>query len=232
MPKGFLPNSDAKLLTWATNFANHINEPGADLGLTLEQRETFQADRDSYANAYRVATDIATRTRGAVLAKNTARQTLRISARALAAIVQAHPPVTDQQRIELGLTVRSKKPTRIGRPEAAPILKIRSVSGHRLRVWLRDSESLFSGRKPANVIGATVLFCISEEDPSALHTWQFQKNTTKLRFDVRLPSHLPPGAKVWLAAWWLNAKLQRGPASKPVSTHIQHGPVVPLALAA
>jgi hypothetical protein len=234
MPKGFLPNSDAFLLAWASNFAQKINVPGVDYGLTIEQCEQFQADTDSYADAYRIASDLATRTRGSVASKNFRREKLKNNARALAAIVQAHPPVTDDQRISLGLSVRSKKPSPIARPQFAPTLHVLSVSGHRIRIRLKDSQVSGTRRKPRNVIGATVLLCVAAKEPSSLSDWRFAANTTKTKLNIHLPTDVPSGARVWLCAWWRNARLQRGPICTPIATNIQGGPsaAIPMALAA
>jgi hypothetical protein len=232
MPKGFLPNSDRGLLLWANNFAQKINDSPSEVGLSVEQCEAFQAVADSYAQALKWAITPATRTRPAVQRKNDCREELRSAARALAPIIQAHPGVNDGMRISLGLTVRARKGSPIGKPQTAPTLEVLAAQNRRVRIRLRNLDPEGSRCKPANVIGATILMCVSEQFPSDLAAWSFARNTTKSRLDIRLPGSVPAGARVWLVARWLSAKLQHGPACTPVSTNLQGGVSGPLALAA
>src|SRR4051812_23694687 len=109
MPKGFLPNTDMALLTWATTFANRINLSPESYGLSPAQAADFSVLRDRYADTLSACAPNV-RNKTAVLAKNTARTILKQRASQLSSIIKGQD-VSDAQRAGLGLNVRAM-PTR------------------------------------------------------------------------------------------------------------------------
>ena len=71
--------------------------------------------------------------------------------------------------------------------------------------------------------GATVLSYVGAEPPDALGSWKFEGNTGRTTGEVVFPDTVAPGAKVWLTAFWFNARKQSGPACAPVGTNVQFG---------
>jgi hypothetical protein len=64
--------------------------------------------------------------------------------------------------------------------------------------------------------------------------WQLHSCHGKARFFFTLPNTSKYGVHVWLAAEWINPRLQRGPCSEPFGMHIVAGPygTLPVGVAA
>src|SRR4051812_25246638 len=105
MSSGFLPNNQSELLSWSSAFSAGINAMGESIGIDPQQQADYAQLHAQYVAALTAALAPDTRTRGKVSAKNTARAALKDEARRLARIIQAHPSVTEQQRVDLGLSV-------------------------------------------------------------------------------------------------------------------------------
>lgn len=217
-----MPTTDSGVLNWSANFSSGIAGNPAALGLTPDEATAYAALQSDYATKYAAATDPATRGSATVLAKNTAKKALVAESRKLAMAVTNHPGVTDQQRHDLGLTVRDKELTPVPAPEAPPVLDVVSVHGHTFKLRLHNGESVRRA-KPAGVQGATIFSHVGDAPPQDLAAWKFEGSTTKTSVDVIMPGEVAPGSKVWLTAFWFNRKSQSGPACTPVSTHVGFG---------
>src|SRR5262245_47449091 len=101
------PGSDNGLLAWSLNFSTRISAGPVPLGLTAGQATAYATLHTNFSSAM-AAIDPGERSKSLVAAKNTARTALKSSARLLASIIQGQASVTDQQKIELGLTVRAQ----------------------------------------------------------------------------------------------------------------------------
>lgn len=221
----FPPRRDADLLTWSDNFNTLINADPTRYGLTIEQGTDYTALHDAYASAYAVATNPNTNSKSNVNAKNQAKEQLlygRGGAWALVNIIQAYPGTTNTMRGNLGLRI-SSDPTPVPAPDVAPNLSILLTMARVIRVRLQDQESPDSRGKPDGVQGATVLYHVGEtasDDPSQ---WVFAMNTSRTLFEVEIPNTVEAGSKVWLTAFWFNAKKQSSPAAVPEFTRVSDG---------
>jgi hypothetical protein len=232
MPRGFLPNPDAELLAWSMNFSSTINSDPESFGISPAAAANFAALLADYA-AKLPACDPTLRTRYSVAVKNESREKLKIDARLLARIVYGTATVTDGQKLSLGLSVRGK-PSPIPPPDDAPAISVVSVNAWTVKLRLHDRASATSGGKPPGVQGASIFSYAApptppgspiDTAPADLHDWTFQGNFGKTRIELNFPSKLPPGTKVWLAAFWFNPRSQGGPVSSPVATYLQGGAV-------
>ena len=154
----------------------------------------------------------------AVSEKNDARTALKNSARLLATIIQGQATVTDAQKIELGLTVRSA-PSRIPRPADAPALDIVSVERRTVHLRLHDATDASRRGKPAGVAGATLFSFIGPTPPSNPNDWKFEGNTTRTTFDVTFPDSVAPGTQVWVCA---SGERPRPRAARPARRKAPH----------
>lgn len=220
---GFLPDTDSGLLAWSLNFKTLIQAGAVSYGLTVPLATAYGALHDAYADAL-AAADPAIRTRGSVAAKNTARANLKANARLLDRLVQGTGTVTDQQKRDLGLNVRSA-PSPIPPPADAPGLDILSVSGWTVKIKLHDTASSARRGKPPGVTGASIFSFVGAEAPADIGSWQFEGNTGKTSGTVTFPNTLAAGAQVWITAFWFNGRKQSGPACAPVPTNLQGGGV-------
>ena len=224
MSDNFLPNRDAELRTWSAVFSAGINAAAVELGLSVEAAEAYAELNDQFAAALAAATEPRTRTRGTVLAKNDLRTLLRRDARRLARIVRAQPSVTATQRVNLGLAARlggGGASAAIRPPEESPMLQIVYTSGRLVNVRLGRSGR---GRgRPDGAQGAVVFSFAGNLPPGDPSLWQFERCTSRTRFDIEIPNRVAPGSKVHLAAAWYNPRGDRGPMSASASTYIGDG---------
>jgi hypothetical protein len=223
MATDFIPAADADLLAWSDNFSQMITATPTAFGLTAANATTLQTRQSAYATAFEAATDPATRGGSTVLAKDIARADLVSYCRALARAVQGTLTVTNQQRFDLGLTVRDTEPSPIPPPANAPGLDVVSVAGNSARIRLHDTANPSRRGKPLGVAGASVFSFVGAAAPAELSQWKFEGNTTRTTVIVDFPAQTPPGAKVWFTAFWFNPRAQGGPTTTPVGTNIPGG---------
>ena len=221
----FLPDRDAELVTWSTNFKDGITTMATSVGLTAAQATAYGTLHDNWVTAYNAAASDATNSRSSIVTKNEAKALLIASARQLAGIIQKYPGTTNTQRSDLGLTVKDALPSPIPPPASAPGLEVRSVSGTTVRIRLTDTANPTRRGKPAGVAGASVFSFVGATAPTALSAWTFEGNTTRTGVDVFFPDDTAPGARVWLCAFWSNPRAQRGPTCAAVPTNLPGGAV-------
>lgn len=226
MGASYIPNRDADLVGFAQNLSTKLTATPTAYGITAAQATAFDALFVSFRNAFFTIQDPSTSSAPFVAAKNTAKEALIENAngiRALVALIQAHPGITDEQLLDLRLTVRDREPTPLPPPATAPVLEIVSNVARTVKIRLHDSTSANRRGKPAGVQGATIFSFVGDEAPSDLKEWKFEASTTRTVLDVEFPVSVADGAKVWLTAFWYNPRAQSGPACAPVSTRILGG---------
>jgi hypothetical protein len=221
----FLPDRDAELVTWSTNFLAGIQTMATSVGLTAGQATTYGTLHDNFVTSYNASASDATNSRSAIVTKNETKALLVANARLLAGIIQKFPGTTNTQRSELGLTVKDTAPSPVPPPASAPALEVRSVSGTTCRIRLIDTANPTRRGKPAGVAGASVFSFVGATPPTALSAWTFEGNTTRTGVDVFFPDDTAPGARVWLCAFWYNPRAQRGPTCAPVPANLPGGAV-------
>jgi hypothetical protein len=226
MASDFLPKRESELLTWSTNFSLKITAAPTDYGLVAAQATAYAALHSTFSAAYLAANDPSTRTPSSIVAKDTAKDALIANARSLARIVQATPTVTDEQKSDLGLTVRDVGPSPINPPADAPGMDIVSAVVRTVKIRLHDSANPTRRGKPAGVAGASVFSYVGATPPAEIASWKFEGNTTRTVVDVEFAADVASGATVWLCAFWYNPRAQSGPACAPVSTNLPGGAVM------
>lgn len=232
----FQPKRDADLLTWSINFNTKINATPTAYGLTAIQSAAYTALHGAFATAYAVSTNPNTNSKQATAAKNQAKETLlsaRNGARELVRVAQAFPSITNAQRAELGLRIPSTGSSPIPAPTSAPEFAVVSTFGRTVKIRLRDADNPDRRGKPDGTEGATILMYVGESAPDTSNvgtvppsdpsSWVFLVNTSKTIVDLDIPANVAAGTKLWLTAFWFNARKQAGPAATPQSARINDG---------
>lgn len=222
----FPPTRDADLVTWSTNFDTLITASAATYGLDAGQASGYNTLHSAFISAYDIATNPNTNSKANVNAKNVAKESLLNDANGaweLVDIIQAYPGTTDIMRGQLGLRIPDTTPTPVPAPATAPDLSIISTFGRTIKVRLRDQENPDTRGKPDGVQGATVIYHVGDTVSADPAEWTFAMNTSKTVFEVDIPGTVPAGSKVWLAAFWFNARKESSPAASPESTVIAEG---------
>lgn len=111
----FNSTKDATLAAASANFSTRISATPTAFNLTAAQATSYAAVDAAWQSAYEAARDPNSRTRSLVVAKDAARDTMKRAASALAKYVYASATVSDQQRSNLGLSVRAI-PAPVGPP--------------------------------------------------------------------------------------------------------------------
>jgi hypothetical protein len=217
------PRTDDGLLAWSLNFKTLITATPTTYGLTAAQATAYGTVHTDFATAL-AACDPAIRNKTSTNAKNAARTALKIAARQTASLVEGTPTVTDAEKIQLGLTVRSA-PIPIPTPKDAPGLDVVSTAGWTAKIRLHDAAAGGKRGKPSGVSGASVFSFVGATAPADIGSWQFEGNTGRTTIDIVFPNTLAPGAKVWLTAFWFNGRKESGPACSPVGANLPGGTV-------
>jgi len=221
MATNFLPSREADLVTWSANFKAKIAATPTAYGLTAGQASAYGTLHNAFVAAYQTANNPNTRSPSNVIAKNTAMGALEANARMLARMVQATPGVTDQQKSDLGLTVRVG-PTPVPPPSDSPNIDVVARMGTTVSTRLHDGSGSRRG-KPAGVAGASVFSFVGAQPPMNVNDWKFEGNNTRTAVDVTFDAGLAPGTVVWLTAFWYNPRGQSGPGCTPISAILAGG---------
>jgi hypothetical protein len=107
MGKSFFMGTDAELYTGSNSFSTKISASPITYGLDAPAALAYASVNGVYASAYLAAKDPETRTKSKTQAKNDARKNLRIMASDLAKIIEGTSTVTNEQKLDLGLSVRA-----------------------------------------------------------------------------------------------------------------------------
>jgi len=209
MPHDFLPAADADLEEWVFVFDQRINAEWVSYGLTAGDAAAFHVLAADFSAKRAVAIAPNSRTRSSVAAKNDSRALLKKSARQLARIVNAHPGVSDAQRVNLGLGLRKQAVMAINAPHTKPML----IVDHLGKVRIVDETLPARRGKPAGVLGAIVLAKLGGAKPVEPSDASFAGLATRPVHAIDLPQN-SAGQKLWVMACWVNARGEEGPFSQ------------------
>ena len=223
MRTDFVPGREAALLPWGLNLSQKATADPALYGLTPAIAQALAAAYAALDAAWQRVQDPDRRTPTAVTEKDALKKAFISSAREVARLAQAHPGITTAQREALGLNLRDAKPTPVPPPEESPVIDVASARGQFIEVLLHRP----GGRRgrPPGAAGASVFFALTEAPPADLSGWTFAGSTTRSTCTVDVGAGVPPGAKVWLTAFYYNPRAQSGQAAEPISTRVAGGGV-------
>jgi hypothetical protein len=231
MARDFYPRQERQILFFTKRFREQIEAQPDAYGLSFEQCAQYALTQQAFADAFWVVNDPTTATRPARIVKNKARVALEDATRFLARIIRAHPGVTTEMRISLGLSEADVGDggAPLGAPKEEPVVVVRSNAGRQIEIELRDAVGKI--RKPAGVAGALLFVRRADEPSSNLSDWQFIEITTRARETLTFGLEFPAGARVWIMAQWFSPTGARGPESAPISAYLQGALVGPTSVA-
>lgn len=223
---GFMPRTFAGLLAFGQAFSSQISATPAAFGVPTLTATSLATVTETYVDAYGVATNESTRTRGTVAAMQTAARNLRVAIGNVARLVYGTPSVTEQQLRDLGLTVKSA-PSPIPPVALAPKATVNSVTQNLVRYSVLDRANEASRRKPANARYAFALTYVGENPPaSGGPGWTIQGATGRsANVTIAFPIDTPPGTKCWATFMWVGTRGEFSPACDPIYAYLAVGPV-------
>jgi hypothetical protein len=219
----FLPPKDADLLAWATNFTTLIGLGFASYGLTTGQATTFNTLKNNFASALALATNNSTKTKSTVADKNAKRALMVANARLLSNIVQAYPLTTNQQRQDLGLTVRDTSGSPIGPPSTSPIVSPLNTSNTRVNFRFADELTPASRSKPFGAVALQLFAKVGTVPPVGINDCSligtYTNNTTGPGSAACQAIFAPAdaGKTAYMYGRWINRRGEVGPPS-PLAT--------------
>lgn len=219
----YMPAKESEQVQWSNTFAHVVSENAAAYGVPAATAAAFSAVNDALQAAWATAMEPSTRTRSCVAAKNNALAAMRQAAKNVVSLIQGTPTVTDQMKIDAGVTVRKTKPTRAKVPGFEPFIKVEQIKGRLASIVLQQDKSKRS--KPVGVVSATIFIAMSEEAPLTLEGWTFLTTTGKTKLDIPFPASTT-GDTAWVTAFWTNSAQESGPAATPVRINLPAGGVL------
>lgn len=184
MPVDYIPAKIADFSVWLLNFATLIAAAPTDYGLIAGDATAISAQNTAFQAAYLVSSTPATRTTATIATTNGARLAAEAVIRPYAMRINANQTVSDAQRVDLGLTVRTVVPTPVPPPTTSPVLVFQAATPLQHTLQFRDSLTPTSKAKPLNVIGLELFVAVgtvAAVDPSQA---SYRLTATKAPFNV------------------------------------------------
>jgi hypothetical protein len=191
--KKYIPTTDDNFFNFQGNLVNIVVINAPAWGIPAPSVAALVARRASFEPLYTTAQDKTTRNRADVLAF---RQSRKLYEKEIRIFVKAwlmfNPLVTDEQRMEMALTIRDIEPTPRPKIATVPIIGLKAVGGGSIEVRARvtTDQTRFSMHKAADVIECRyVLVPIGEMPPEGWDDCPKTQVSKKARFII------PTGAK-------------------------------------
>lgn len=165
-----IPRTDSDFQSWLLNFSTLLTAAPADFGLTAPDAVIVAGQYTAWHAAYLAATDPSTRTSPTVAAKNAARATAEAIVRPYTVTISLDPGVTNENKVAIGVTVRSTTPTPIPAPVVAPVVQFVSAIPLVTSLQVKQPGST-SKAKPAGCTGIEIarsVGTVAATDPNQL----------------------------------------------------------------
>jgi hypothetical protein len=118
----WIPRADAKFQLFAQAFCNGINNDPPRYMMVPAQAQALMQALDRFNDAFMIAINPATRTRGTIIAKDDARSILRDAIRSYAAFIRPNKGISDEGKIAIGVPPRNVAHNRRKCPQTSPLL--------------------------------------------------------------------------------------------------------------
>ena len=153
----YIPGPDGAFATWLQNFSTLLTAAPTDYGLTAPNAVTVATENTAFQAAYTSASDPSTRTSATVAAKDAARVSAEAVVRPFAVLISLNAGVTDEAKVDIGVTVRTTVPTPIPPPltSAALALVAGAPLAHTLRYF--DTSTPTTKAKPFGAVALQVV---------------------------------------------------------------------------
>lgn len=212
----YIPSKDADLDAWATNFSVLVQANFAAYGILEAQADAVEVVQEAFTAALVLATNPATRTTPTVADKDAAKVAMLAYIRPVAQQINNRPATTDEQRADLGLTIRDASPTPVPAPVTTPILGI--VAGLNLSHVLRysDEATPAARKKPFGAIQIEIWRAVGTEPPAGPDACGFVGAFTKNPIALEYADG-DGGKLATIYGRWVTRRGLVGPWSLPVS---------------
>ena len=221
-----IPVKDPLLVAWGANFDQKVNLSPERYQLSLAQALAFRAAYGPYRAAQQAvgaAAAAGAQTQMLTGTRDAAKSALLRVGRALYALVQDAIAVDPADKDDVGVVVKKTNPSRIPPPAEAPSISVVATFANTVTLRMFDAVNPSRRGRPRETAGALIFSFVGAQPPPDGAAWKFEFATQATKLDVTFPGDVPPGARVWFTARWLNPRLEAGPAAAPVAIHIPGG---------
>jgi hypothetical protein len=218
MSTPYIPTKDNEFSVWSANFALVLSTAYAAYGLAASDATAISAADATWQAAYAVATTEATRTKVTVAAKDLARNQCKALERGYANVIQANSGITQDQKADLGLTIRDTTKSPIPAPTTSPILTIVGATPGQLTVRYADQNTPSARKKPVGAIALQLFAATSATVISDPSTLPLKASVTRNPVGLDFVSG-DAGKTAYIAGRWITRRGLVGPWSA-IATYI------------
>ena len=221
MYPSYLPQADGPFATWLQNFATRVSASPGTYNLSPADAIAVSGVNTAFQAAYTAASDPVTRTSVTVAAKDTARAQAELVVRPLAVAVSQNSAVSDADKTDLGVTVRSLVPTPIPAPVDAPVLSLVSLGNGTAKLGYEVAGSVGKA-KPFGAVGVEIRTAIGVAHTVDPEATTYRATVTRSPFRLSF-SAVDAGSKLTVFARFVTRSgpggvAQSGPWSAPLQT--------------
>jgi hypothetical protein len=219
MNADFVPEADAIFNGWQGILMTNIVAKAPELNIPPAELSALRALQARWNDAYAVAENPATRTKGAVKEKQEVRNAYEADLRkVIKAYITYNLAVTDKEREDMGLPVHDTKPSPAPAITSRPGLEVRFPEIQKHLLVVQDSE-LKSHAKPAHVAGFEIWRKVGDPAPVKESDWQLVVQAPHSPYELTYSDELST-VRVYYRVRWINTRGVPGPWSETVSAVI------------
>jgi len=213
MPKGYFPSADAQVAMFTGILSDRLSLEATKYGISDAAAAGYAVLAADFKAKLAIATDGATRTKGAVAAKDDSKSELYAATSRLMSIIRGQKDLSDSDLFAVGLSPRKKRALSTPLPSGVPMIVAMPAGPRTISVRLCDGQTK-RGALPVGVKGASLFVARGEEPPQRKEDWAFALSVTRTTFSVDVSNHLGDAAgTVWICAFWFDNRSRPGPVS-------------------
>ena len=219
MPGDNIPPADGDFDSFQGQSVGFIIANKTALGLSTADLAPIIAAKAAWDAAYPAHVAADADAQAATQVKKDARNGYEAVLRPLYQQLQASATVTDAQRRDMKITVRSTTRTPVAVPTTQPTAKIDTSNHLAHSVDFRDAAAARSKAKPKGVIGCEIWVFVGDTPPADPSGYTFVTMATSSPAPVPFPG-TQGGKKATYLLRWVNTTGDKGPWSNAVSATI------------
>lgn len=219
MSRDYIPSGDTEFTPWVANFLSYVQAHTAELGLEADDVDPLVMQQTNWNFAYGEHMTAQATARSKREQKDTMRDILESSIRALVARLQASPLVDDVMREAMGITVRGGVHVASAESMTHPIGWVDINERLRHTVNFRNNSGTTGTAKPAGTTGCEVWVKIGDTPPTGPSELRFLGVATRTPYTV-IHDEADAGKMAHYMLRWLSTRGEPGPWSETVSATI------------
>lgn len=220
----YIPPKDIDFNDWIANFSTLLTAAPTDYGLVAGDATAVAAVVATWAAAWALVQNPATKTAPAVADKDAARASAEALVRPFAVSISQNGGVSDMNKSSIGVTVRKVVPTPVPPPTTTPTLSLVSGSPLTHQLAYKDTSTPTTKSKPFGAIGIQIFRAIGTVpaiDPAQADYYnQWTKSPNNSTFGSGDVGKICTYFARWVTRGGPGGAVQTGPFSAPLALTI------------